>query len=70
MSRVPNSEKVLFKAKWIQLMSCDYEVTHPQTGEQVVKTGWEYVDRTTHTLEEVNAAVIIPLLKYADGRKQ
>ena len=70
MSKVPGSEQVLGKAKWIQLMSCDYEVKHPETGESKVCKGWEYIQRTTYASNGISAAQMIPILKHADGRKQ
>ena len=70
MSKIEGSEQVLGKAKWLQLMSCDYQAKNPKTGDTCIQKGWEYVERTTYSLNGDNAAQLIPILKYADGKRQ
>jgi ADP-ribose pyrophosphatase len=64
------SAKLLEKGKWLGLHSCDYKAVHPKTGEEFVKQGYEYVQRTTTTNCGVDSATLVPFLVYPDGRRQ
>jgi hypothetical protein len=68
MKRV--SSKLLEKGKWLGLHSCDYKAIHPKTGEEFVKQGYEYVQRTTTTNCGVDSATLVTFLVYPDGRRQ